>query len=97
MKHFLETNVDLIETGSGELGVHYTQEIPDHFIQDIQDRFTGANDPTGNFLFVGAVPAAVADRWMREGYNVFKEPIRNSLARLKAENFGKFVATSKTI
>jgi hypothetical protein len=36
----------------------YTQDIPDHFIQDIQDRFTGANDATGNFLFVGSVPAA---------------------------------------
>lgn len=97
MTKLLETNVDLLEAG-GELGVRYTQDIPDHFIQDIQDRFTGANDRIdGNFLFVGSVPAAVADRWMREGYNVYQEPIRKTLAKLKAENFGKFVATSKRI
>lgn len=75
----------------------YTQTIPDHFTQDIQDRFTGAKEATGELLFVGSVPAAVADRWLREGYDVFKEPIRNTLARLKAENMGKFVGTSKRI
>jgi len=93
----LETNVSLLKGPGYELGVHYAQEIPDYFLQDIQDRFTGADDATGNLLFVGSVPAAVADRWMREGYDVFKEPIRNTLARLKAENFGKFVATSKRV
>jgi hypothetical protein len=96
MKNLIETNVGLLES-AGDIGVKYTQEIPDHFIQDIQDRFTGANDATGNMLFVGSVPAGVADRWMREGYNVFQEPIRKTLAKLKAENFGKFVGTSKSI
>jgi hypothetical protein len=92
----IETNVSLIES-AGDTGVKYTQEITDDFVQDIQDRFTHANDPTDNFLFVGSVPAAIADRWMREGYNIYEEPIRKTLARLKAENFGKFVGTSKSI
>ena len=92
----IDTNVALVGSGD-DLGVQYTQTIPDHFTQDIQDRFTGANDKTGEFLFVGSVPAAVADRWLREGYDVFREPIRNTLARLKAENMGKFVGTSKRI
>jgi hypothetical protein len=43
MTKLLETNVDLLEEG-GDLGVQYTQDIPDHFVQDIQDRFTGTND-----------------------------------------------------
>lgn len=96
MTNLIETNVTLVQSGD-DLGVKYTQDIPDHFIQDIQDRFTGANDATGNFLFVGSVPSAIADRWMREGYNVFEEPVRKTLAKLKAENFGKFVGTSKSI
>jgi hypothetical protein len=96
-EQIIETNVGLLRGPGDELGVVYTQEIPDHFIQDIQDRFTGANDPTGNMLFVGSVPAAVADRWMREGYNVFEEPIAKTLAKLRAENMGKFIATSKQI
>ena len=96
MTKLIDTNVSLLESGD-DLGVRYSQEIPDHFLTDIQDRFTGANDKTGNFLFVGSVPAAVADRWMREGYNVYEEPVRNTLAKLKLENMGRFVGTSKRI
>lgn len=96
-EQIIETNVSLVPLVGDDCGVKYTQDIPDHFIQDIQDRFTGANDPTGNFLFVGAVPAAVADRWMREGFNVFEEPVAKSLARLRTESMGKFIATSKRI
>lgn len=93
----LDTNVALLES-AGDLGVRYTQEIPDDFIQDIQDRFTGANERiNGNFLFAGSVPAATVDRWMREGFNVFEEKIPTILARLRAENMGKFIATSKRI
>ena len=97
MTQIIETNVALAQGPGDELGVHYTQDIPDYFLDDIQDRFTGANDATGNLLFVGSVPAAVADRWLREGYDVFKEPIRKTLTKLKAENFGKLIATSKSI
>jgi len=94
--NLIDTKTALVESG-GDLGVQYSQDISDEFVQDIQDRFTTPGDKTGNFLFVGSVPAAIADRWMREGYNVFQEPIRKTLARLKAENFGKFVGTSKQI
>jgi hypothetical protein len=34
---------------------------------------------------------------MREGFNVFEEPIAASVARLRAENMGKFITTSKRI
>jgi hypothetical protein len=93
----VETNVRLLTGPGDELGVSYTQEIPDHFFTDIQDRFTGTNDKTGELLFVGSVPVGLADRWMREGYNVFAEPIRTTLAKLKAEDFGRCIATAKSI
>lgn len=92
----IDTDVRLLSQG-GDLGVEFKQEITSEFLQDIQDRFTHANDPTGEFLFVGSVPTAVADRWMREGYNIYEEPIAKTLAKLKAENMGKFIATSKSI
>lgn len=96
-EQILDSSVALVKGPGDELGVQYSQEIPDHFIDSIHERFTGANDPTGNLLFVGSVPAAVADRWMREGYNVFEEPVAKTLAKLRAENMGKFIATSKRI
>ena len=94
----LETNVSLLEGPGDELGVHYTQEIPDEYLQQLDAAFVGANDRIGgDLMWVGSVPAATADRWMREGYNVFEEPIAKSLARLKAESMDRFVLTSKRI
>jgi hypothetical protein len=94
MKIF-ETNVRLIKGVGDELGVSYTQEIPDDFLQELNDRFVGTKDPSGELLCVGVVPSAVADRWMRDGYNVFEEPAAKSVARLKAESLDRFVLTSK--
>ena len=93
----LETNVTLVKGVGDELGVCYTQEIPDEFMQELNDRFVGTNDPSGELLCVGVVPSAVADRWMREGFNVFEEPVAKSVARLKAESMDRFVLTSKRI
>lgn len=92
----IDTHVRLLESG-GELGVAYEQEITSEFLQECQDRFVGTKDPTGELLCVASIPTALVDRWMREGFNVFEEPIAASVARLKAENFGKFVLTSKRI
>jgi hypothetical protein len=95
--YLIETNVSLVPNVGDEQAVKYSQIITDDYLQSIQDRHTGINDVTGNFLFVGSVPAGLVDRWLREGYDVYKEPIRKTLAKLKAENFGRFVATSKSI
>lgn len=96
MTELIDTNVSLVPNVEGE-AVKFSQHITDDFLNDIQDRFTGANDPTGEFLYVGSVPAAVADRWYREGYDIFKEPVQMTLAKLRAEDMGKFIGTSKRI
>lgn len=95
MTQLIDTNVSLL--GSDDDCVLYSQVIPDSFTDDIQNRFTGANDKTGEFLFVGSVPTAVVDRWLREGFDVYRAPIRETLAKLRAENMGRFIGTSKRI
>ncbi len=93
----LDTNVRLVRNGGDELAVKYEQEITSEFLQECQDRFVGTRDPSGNLLCVASIPTGVVDRWMREGFNVFEEPIQASVARLRAENMSKFVLTSKRI
>lgn len=97
MTKLIDTNVSLVPNVGDEYAVKFTQDIPSDFLQDIQDRFTGKTEQVGNFLFVGSVPTAIADRWMREGYNIYEEPIRKTLAKLRAENLQKFIGTSKNI
>lgn len=95
--NLIDTNVRLVRGVGDELGVQYEQEITSEFLQDLQDRFVGTRDPSGELLCAAAIPTAVVDRWMREGFNVFEEPIAKSVARLRLENMGKFITTSKRI
>lgn len=93
----LETNVRLVRNGADELAVAYEQEITSEFLQQLQDSFVGQRDATGNFLGVASIPTAIVDRWLREGFNVYEEPIQASVARLKAECMERFLLTSKRI
>lgn len=97
MPKIIDTNVRLVPNGSGELAVSYEQEIPSEFLQELQDRFVGTRDPSGELLCVAVIPTAIVDRWMREGFNVFEETHAASVARLRAENLQKFITTSKRI
>ena len=96
-EQIIDTNVRLIKGAGDELGVEYSQEIPDEFLQELQDRFVGTSDPSGEFLCAAVIPTAVVDRWLREGFNVYEEPIAKSVARLRAENLTKFITTSKRL
>jgi hypothetical protein len=93
----IDTTVRLVPGTSGELLVSYEQEITSEFLQDLQDRFVGSKDPSGELLCAAVIPTSIVDRWMRQGFNVFEEPIAASVARLRAENMGKFITTSKRI
>lgn len=93
----LDTNVSLVKNGGDDLAVKYEQEITSEFLQDLQDRFVGTRDATGELLCAAVIPTSIVDRWMREGFNVFEEPIAASVARLRAENMQKFITTSKRI
>jgi hypothetical protein len=93
----IDTTVRLVPGVGDELLVSYEQEITSEFLQDLQDRFVGSKDPSGELLCAAVIPTAIVDRWMRQGFNVFEEPIAASVARLRAENMGKFITTSKRI
>jgi hypothetical protein len=48
-------------------------------------------------MHVASIPVCLVDKWMREGYDVYQEPIRKSVAKLKHENLEYFLATAKEI
>lgn len=95
--NIIDTNVKLIKGVGDELGVRYEQHITDEFLQELQDRFVGTSDPSGDLLCAAVIPTAIVDRWMRQGFNVFEEPVAASVARLRAESLTKFITTSKRV
>ena len=46
---------------------------------------------------VASVPTIVVERWMREGFNIYKEPARAILARLRNEGLDGFITTKRRI
>lgn len=90
-------NVSLKSYADGHV-IETCQTIPDDLLESLADkRLASHSVREGEMQHVASIPAALVDRWMREGFDVFNEPVRKTVARLKAENFGHFLATDKQV
>lgn len=86
------------ETYGKQLIVEHKQEIPQTFLDELKAIRNGSNArPMGDFHQVASIPVAVYEKWLREGYDASKEPIRNTVAKLKAESLEYFLTTDKRI
>lgn len=74
------------------------QHIPDHILDDLNiQRTESGNKREGDMMKIASIPVVVVDKWMREGFDVFKHSAKEIVARLKAEDLGHFMATTKRI
>jgi hypothetical protein len=72
------------------------QFIPQEFLDDLADsRLRSSTERMGDFVKVASIPAAVYEKWLREGYDVGKEPVTKTIAKLKAESLEAFLASTK--
>ena len=77
-----------------------TQEIPQYLLDDLKDeRNASTTRREGEFMKVASIPAIVAEKWMREGFNILDPNVNGKeiVRRLKAENLDGFLATDKEI
>lgn len=53
----------------------------------------------GEFMPVASIPTIVVERWLREGFDIFKDGItaHEIVARLRKEDLGAFLTTSKRV
>lgn len=94
---FIEAQTDLVGNDEG-LAIQRVQEIPQWWLDQLKDaRFESKNRPAGEYHRAASIPQAVVDQWLREGYDVFKEPVSKSLAKLKAEGLDYFITTDKQL
>lgn len=77
-----------------------SQEIPQHLLDDLKDqRNQSTTRREGEFMKVASIPAVVAEKWLKEGFNILDPNVngREIVRRLKAENLDGFLATDKEI
>ena len=99
-----DTKLVGVNTNFGEnadgLYIKKTQEIPQYLLDDLKDeRNASTTRQEGEFMKIASIPAIVAEKWMREGFNILDPNVngREVVRRLKAENLDGFLATDKEI
>lgn len=91
-----EVRVDFHENSEG-LIVEKSQTITDDFLKRLSDaRFESTNKRAGEMHLAASVPTSVHELWLsRDNYDCTKEPIRKTIAKLKAEGLDAFIASNK--
>ena len=81
-----------------DLYMEHSMDITDDFMDRVKDtRFEMGKTREGEYMEVCEVPAMVVEKWLKEGFDVMKEPAKAIIRRLSAENLGNFISTSKMI
>jgi hypothetical protein len=78
--------------------IQQSQEIPDEWIS--RNKLIRANSlhtREGEFMHVAEIPVVIVEKWLREGFDINKEPIRDILRRLRKEELEACILTNKRV
>jgi hypothetical protein len=95
----IDKQTEFKENADGLLIKHY-QDIPDWWLDELAEiRNASAYKPMGDMCPVAVVPVETVEAWMREGFNIYSPEVtaEDVVARLKAEDFSKFLLTLKSV
>lgn len=95
-KQILDVSWDMDDHDDGLL-VTKKQEISDQFLQDLADARLASKDRAGEYHHVASIPVVVVEKWLREGFDIWRETPQAILKKLRNENLEAFIATNKRI
>lgn len=80
------------------LVLEHRQEIHDEFLAQLR----GMKADSGSvrekeFMHVASIPVVIHEKWLREGYDCTKEPVRETVKKLRNEQMDAFIVTNKSI
>ena len=80
------------------LFVAKAQNITDEYLDGLKDaRIASTSTPAGEYHRIASIPVALVEKWLNEGFDVYKEGAKAILKRLRAEDLGAFITTNKSI
>lgn len=93
----IDTSADIGEDVDG-LHIKRQQFIPQSFLDDIrEERENSIHTPSGELYRVARIPAAVIDKWDREGFDYNRAPVEDILRKLHIDQLDAFITTKKRI
>lgn len=96
----LDSVINEFEYNADGLVLKKSQDIPQTLLDSIKEqRNSSKEQKEGEFMKVASIPAVIAEKWMREGFNILDPNVNGKeiLKRLRAENLDAFIATEKSI
>lgn len=97
MSKLIASDFNVGENTDGTFIEQY-QEIPQWWIDNLQAAKADTKHArTGEYHRAASIPQVVVDKWLSEGYDVFKEPVAKTLAKLRSENLDYFITTEKNL
>lgn len=75
-----------------------SQHIPQQFLSNLKrQREDSMSVKEGELMKVASIPVAVAEKWRREGFDIYRESGKAIIKRLHDEGLDGFLATNKRI
>lgn len=80
------------------LFVRKDQDITSDFLDaNAEDRLWSSNNRSQDFHKFATIPTAVVEKWLKEGFDVYRESAQAIVKRLKAEDLSDFLTSNKKI
>jgi len=82
----------------GGLTQKHSQNITQTFLDDLKDARNESNKQrAGEMHRIASIPTVIVERWMREGFDLWKASGPEIVRKLHAEDLGLLMATEKRI
>lgn len=73
------------------------QYIPDEFLTRNADARFNSKARAGEYHHFASIPVVVVEKWLKEGFDVYKESAKDIIKRLKQENLEAFLTSNKSL
>jgi hypothetical protein len=73
------------------------QHISDSFLDRNKDLRFESKQKAGEYHHMASIPVVVVEKWLKEGFDVYREPAKAIIKRLKQENLEAFLTSNKSL
>lgn len=79
------------------LTIRKDQEITSDFLDGLKEDRMESRARANEFHKVASIPVVVVEKWLREGFDIYREDLKAIMKKLHAEDLQAFIATEKKV
>ena len=95
-KVLADVSWDIDENMDGLL-IRKDQEITSEFLDGLKEDRLHSKDRAREYHKVASIPVVVVEKWLREGFDIYREDLKSIMKKLRDEDLTVFIATDKKV